>query len=191
MAATPKPCRKPFGLFCGPSGIFARAMTPLTRRQLWVRVQNFLGSTLLQPLADNGNMVINALDNMCGSQDLISLRSRGEYRRPFEKKRELEREADERFRAEEQALQARLEDTERKLNELQVTQDGSGRLILSPEQQAEIEAFRTEQVETRKKLRVRTYNTPERHSPVYLEIKRKFGRKGLKERLQNFAKERK
>ena len=121
--------------------------------QAWVRAQNLFGSLLLNPTADNADFLINAIDNMCGSDDLISLRSRGRYQRPFDKKRELEREADERFRAEEQALEAKLQETETKLNELQFSEDGSGRLILSPEQQAEIEGFRVEQLDTRKKLR--------------------------------------
>jgi hypothetical protein len=38
-------------------------------------------------------------------------------------------------------------------------------------------------VKVRKKLRVRTYNGPENGSPAYFEIKRKFGRRGVKERV--------
>ncbi len=38
-------------------------------------------------------------------------------------------------------------------------------------------------VKVRKKLRVRTYDRPQDDCPAYLEIKRKFGRRGLKERL--------
>jgi len=38
-------------------------------------------------------------------------------------------------------------------------------------------------VKVRKKLRVRTYNLPSESSPAFLEIKRKFGRRGFKERL--------
>lgn len=119
----------------------------------WVRVTPFFGQNLLQPLADNADFVINALDNLCGSEDLISLRSRGRSQRPFDRKVALERDADERFRAEESELENKLKDTEKKLNELQFSEDSSGRTILSAEQQAELDQFRLEQVDTRKKLR--------------------------------------
>ena len=38
-------------------------------------------------------------------------------------------------------------------------------------------------VRVRKKLRVRTYDTPDAGHPAFLEIKRKFGRRGFKERF--------
>ena len=38
-------------------------------------------------------------------------------------------------------------------------------------------------VKVRKKLRVRTYNHPDADSTAFIEIKRKFGRRGMKERL--------
>lgn len=127
--------------------------TDMLSDNAWVQVSNFLGSQLLQPLADNGDFTINALDNLSGSQALISLRSRGRYSRPYDRKLELERRADAEFRAKEQALQARLEETERKLSELQFSESDSGQLILSPEQQAELEKFQQERIETRKELR--------------------------------------
>ncbi|MFT4542246.1 MAG: ABC-type uncharacterized transport system involved in gliding motility auxiliary subunit [Planctomycetota bacterium] len=129
------------------------ADTDILHDNAWVRVTPFFGQNLLQPLADNADFVVNAIDNLCGSDDLISLRSRGSARREFTKKLELERDADERFRAEESMLEARLQETEKKLNELQFTEDSTGRMILSAEQQAELDQFRVEQVDTRKKLR--------------------------------------
>ncbi len=39
-------------------------------------------------------------------------------------------------------------------------------------------------VRIRKKLRVRTYNGPEDMAPAFLEIKRKYGRRGFKERVR-------
>lgn len=125
----------------------------ILHERLWARVQDFLGQALVMPIADNGEFVSNCLDNLCGSNDLISLRGRGGYQRPFEKKIELEREADARFRAEEQALEAKLREAETRLTELQQQKDGSSALILSDEQVAEIERFQQERLETRKQLR--------------------------------------
>ena len=96
---------------------------------------------------------MGALENLSGSDDLISLRSREAYRRPFLRKEELEREAQEAFAAKEQALEQKLAEAERKINELQAEKDPQSAYLLSPEQQAEIDRFRAQEVETRRELR--------------------------------------
>lgn len=118
----------------------------------WVRRQSFFGIEIPQSIANNGDFVINAVDNLSGSTDLISLRSRGAFSRPFEVVERIRREAEEQFREQEQALQARLEETEKKILELQ-REGGEGNVILTPAQSREIERFRQEQLKTRKELR--------------------------------------
>ena len=66
---------------------------------------------------------------------------------------ELEREAQEAFAAKEQALEQKLAEAERKINELQAEKDPQSAYLLSPEQQAEIDRFRAQEVETRRELR--------------------------------------
>ncbi len=121
--------------------------------RMWVSVQNFLGQRLMTSFANNGDLLINALDNLSGSADLIGLRSRATYTRPFTKVEELRREADARFRQTEQRLEAELAETERKLGELQAARDDQTSLLMSPEQQAEIQRFLDEQVRIRQELR--------------------------------------
>ena len=118
----------------------------------WLRTQNFFGVQIPQSIANNGDFVVNTLDNLAGNTDLISLRSRGEFSRPFTVVEQIRRDAEARFRAQEQALQARLEETEQKIAQLQ-QEGGEGALLLSEEQAAEIEKFRLEQISTRKELR--------------------------------------
>ena len=86
---------------------------------LWVRSQNFFGQRLTQAWASNGDLVQNALDNLSGSADLISVRGRASFTRPFERVEKLRRVADERFHAKEQELEQQLHDTEEKLTALQ------------------------------------------------------------------------
>ena len=121
--------------------------------RLWVQVQNFFGRQLVSAFANNGDLVINAVENLSGSSDLISIRGRATSQRPFLKVQELERQAEERFRATEQQLTQQLQETERKLSELQAGREDGNPLILSEEQQAELERFRSEQVRIRKELR--------------------------------------
>lgn len=129
------------------------ADTDLLEDKFWVQVQNFLGNRLAIPHAANATLVTNALDNLGGSNDLISVRNRGSFSRPFTKVEEIKLAAERKFREQEKALQDRLSNTEQKLRELQNQKQGGGVLILSDEQQAEIERFRNEQLKIRKELR--------------------------------------
>ena len=126
----------------------------LLQDRWWVQISNFFGMRIAQPQSNNGDMLVNAIDNLAGSSDLISLRSRGSFHRPFEYLDEIRRNADQEARAEEADLQAKLEVTEKKIHDLQQQKDGGvNSVILSTEQRAEIEQFRVEQVDTRKELR--------------------------------------
>jgi ABC-type uncharacterized transport system involved in gliding motility auxiliary subunit len=137
----------------GPINVIVVADVDMLTDRFWVRVQNFLGTRLVSPIADNGDFVVNAVENLTGSDDLIKLRSRGRFQRPFDRVIELRRDAEARYRAEEKELQAKLSDTERKLADLQQGKEGVETLILSDEQRDELERFREEQVSTRKELR--------------------------------------
>ncbi len=121
--------------------------------RLWVQTQNFLGQRVATAFANNGDFVINALDNLSGSADLIGLRSRATFTRPFTTVEALRRQADAKFRATEQQLQAQLSETERKLGELQNSRKDTNSLLMSPEQQQEVQKFLDEQVRIRQELR--------------------------------------
>ncbi|MDH5692746.1 MAG: hypothetical protein OEZ47_06560, partial [Gammaproteobacteria bacterium] len=129
------------------------ADTDMLTDRMWVNVQNFFGQKLIIPSANNDAFLLNAVENLAGSNDLISLRSRDRSIRPFTKVLELKQEAETQFRDTEAKLQEKLRTAERKLNELQQKKDGGNSLILSSEQQAELERFREEQVKTRRELR--------------------------------------
>lgn len=129
------------------------ADTDLLTDRMWVRVQEFFGQRLPQPFADNAGFVINALDNLAGSDALISVRSRGRFSRPFEVVEALQRDAEVRFREKEQVLQQRLAETEQKLAVLQQGDDPAKPLELTPEQQATLQQFLQEKLQIRKDLR--------------------------------------
>src|SRR3990167_2961942 len=129
------------------------ADTDMLTDRMWVQVQDFFGQRIPQPWADNAGFAINALDNLAGSEALISVRSRGRFTRPFAAVEAIQREAEVRFREKEQALQARLADTEQKLAALQQNQDPSKALELTPEQQAAVQQFVQQKLKIRKELR--------------------------------------
>ena len=129
------------------------ADTDLLSDRMWVQVQDFFGQRIPQPWADNATFAINALDNLAGSDALISVRSRGRFSRPFEVVAALQREAESRFRQKEEELQQRLAETDQKRAELQVGDDPEKTLELSPQQQAAVLQFMQEKVKLRKELR--------------------------------------
>jgi ABC-type uncharacterized transport system involved in gliding motility auxiliary subunit len=118
----------------------------------WLRSQSLLGQEIAIPVASNGDFAINAIDQLAGSQGLIGLRGRGVTSRPFEVVRAMEQEAEYQYRAKEQQLLARIEETEQKIRALQDEEQQTG-VILTAAQQAEIDDFRTEMVGLRRELR--------------------------------------
>jgi len=106
------------------------------------------------PIANNADLLVNAVDNMAGTASLIGLRSRGVSSRPFVRVEEIQQEAELRYRSKEQALLEKLKEVEGKLKNLQTkeTKEGS-KVILSPEQKKEIAKFRGEVIAIRKELR--------------------------------------
>lgn len=137
----------------GSINVILVADTDLLDDKHWVRIQNFFGNQIAMPHANNDAFVLNAIENLGGSNDLISLRSRSKSTREFTKVVEIKNEAEKRFRDQERSLQTKLEETEKKLAQLQQQKGGAGSTILTAEQQQEIEDFRAEQVQTRKALR--------------------------------------
>lgn len=122
--------------------------------RLWVQLQrSLLGGEIASAFANNGDFVANAVANLAGSDQLIGLKSRETYIRPFDRVQDLQREADARFRAREQELQAQLAATEQRLGDLQQAREDQGSLFMSPEQEQEIDRFRDEQRRTREELR--------------------------------------
>ena len=121
--------------------------------RFWVVVQEFLGSRIAIPSAANGTLVVNALDNLTGSGDLISVRNRGTFTRPFTRVVALKQQAERAFRAKEQELIAQLEETERRLVELEESNQGNDTLTLTDAQRDELVGFRQERVRIRKELR--------------------------------------
>ena len=134
----------------GPVNIILIADSDMLNDRLWVQIQSFFGQRIGQAFASNGDFIMNALDNLSGNAELVTIRSRGRYARPFLTVMELQREADLRLREEETELLQNLQQTEAQIAALSSTQDGNQ---LSDEQRAEIDRFNEQQLETRRRLR--------------------------------------
>jgi ABC-type uncharacterized transport system involved in gliding motility auxiliary subunit len=115
---------------------------------------NFMGFKGHQPLNDNINFFLNAVEQIAGSTDLIGIRSRGEFDRPFDRVLALQEKATTAWRDQEKLLEERLSETQRQINEIEASKkDKSQRFILSAEQQQAIQNFRQEESRIRRELK--------------------------------------
>lgn len=119
----------------------------------WVQVSSMFGTQLATPVSDNGNFFVNVLDTLVGNDDLIGIRSRGTFARPFTKIDALRLEAEKRYLAEERRLQDELRSTDQRIAELQREREDGSSMLLTDAQLSEIEKFQEQRIATRKKLR--------------------------------------
>jgi gliding motility-associatede transport system auxiliary component len=138
-----------------PINVIVVADTDMWDDKFWAQTQNFLGQRVVVPIADNASFVINAIDNLSGSNDLIGLRSRGTSNRPFTLVEQIRKSAEQQYLAKEQKLQDDLDQAKQRIAELQSQRpgDAAGAALLSPQQEEEIEQFRGKMVVIRQQLR--------------------------------------
>lgn len=149
---------KPLKNSIGPINVVVMADSDIFDDRFWVRMDNTLGRQLATPFADNGAFILNSVESLMGSDDLISLRTRATNDRPFTVVQKLQAQAQTQFQAEADALKQKMTDTQSRLSALQQGGGGAGShtaqtATLTAEQQAEIERFKRELLETRAQLR--------------------------------------
>jgi gliding motility-associatede transport system auxiliary component len=135
-----------------PLNLILIADSDLLQDHTWTRQQNMLGRDIQVPLANNGDLAVNALENLHGSQGLIGLRGRGLSVRPFEVVEAMTQDAEIKYRAKEQELLGKIKDTQDKMAALQKEEQSSG-VILTAEQESEIDDFRSDMIGLRQELR--------------------------------------
>ena len=135
-------------------GILVVADADILADKNWIQEQR-LGSISLgyQQFADNGALLLNVVEALAGDQVLINLRGGGTAQRPFLVVDELRREAQARYQEREQALQAEITTAQGRITELQRSKTGDDRMILSAEQDAELNDLQDKVLTARKELR--------------------------------------
>jgi ABC-type uncharacterized transport system involved in gliding motility auxiliary subunit len=122
--------------------------------RLWMQELGRIGQqVLVQPISENVDLLKNAVESVSGGQELMSIRLRGKTSRPFERVLEIQREADQRLLARQQELEGKLQDAERRLNELQKAKTEGSEELVTAAQREEEEKVREEFVQTRRDLR--------------------------------------
>jgi len=146
-AEAPKPHKA-----SGRINVIVVADTDMLADQFWVDTREFLGQQVAIPNASNSAFVVNALDNLSGSESLIALRARGTDERPFKLVGELRRDAERRYREKEQALTTKLKEVQDQLAKFESGGE-SGAAILSESDRQSIDKFRADMLSIRRELR--------------------------------------
>ncbi|HEU0216475.1 MAG TPA: Gldg family protein [Stellaceae bacterium] len=137
-----------------PANIVVVADTDLLDDRFWAQTQNFYGRRVVEPIANNGDFVANAVEVLAGGQDLVDLRSRGTVARPFEVVERIQRTADARYAAEQRSLEDKLKQTQAKLHSMTTAgEGGTNSASVTADQTKEIDKFRADMLATRQQLR--------------------------------------
>jgi ABC-type uncharacterized transport system involved in gliding motility auxiliary subunit len=120
--------------------------------RFWVQQQNFFGQNTQTATANNGDFIANAVDNLAGSADLVGLRARGSAARPFTRVDRIQHQAQDRYQAEQKALQDKLKGAESTLAQL-ASKDNGDQAQLTPAEQQSVDQMRTTIIQTRQQLR--------------------------------------
>jgi ABC-type uncharacterized transport system involved in gliding motility auxiliary subunit len=107
----------------------------------------------MSPVGDNASLVMNALDFLGGSGDLIAVRSRGAFNRPFKVVDAIEAEAEKASADKVEALQKKIEESEAKLRKLGIPEDEQEVKILQSTAMSERKQILEELRRSRKELR--------------------------------------
>jgi len=133
------------------------ADTDMLNDKVCVRVQNIMGHRIVRPMNGNLNFVQSVVEQFAGDDDLIGARSRACMSRPFTRVKDMEAKAAKQWEEKVQILETRQREMEQKVKELQMRPGGpDGReesVILSPEQEKELEKYQQTLVEVGKDLK--------------------------------------
>lgn len=107
---------------------------------------------MVSPINGNSSLLLNIIDQASGSSHLIGARSRSATRRPFSVIEAMEDKSNQEVGTKITEVRKKEEAAVTKLNELQSARS-RGNELYSPEQEAEINKFRKEQVDAARQIR--------------------------------------
>lgn len=136
-----------------PINVIVVADVDMLHDEFWADVQDQGGQQTLVPNASNVDFVMNALDNLTGSNELVALRGRSNVSRPFHLIERIRQDAERQFRKKEEELQQRLAQARTQMEAIMARNTRDNRVTLAPEQRAQIDSFRREMLSVRRELR--------------------------------------
>ncbi len=135
------------------SAIIVVADSDFLNDDFYVEKTQIFGLVISRIFNDNLNFLLNACEYLTGTEDLISIRTRGRFERPFKKVLELKAKAQKKWLEKEKELEKQAEIINERLKELEKKRKESGKLVLSSELEKEIQRFREQKIRIQHELR--------------------------------------
>jgi ABC-type uncharacterized transport system involved in gliding motility auxiliary subunit len=118
-----------------------------------VEIQDVFGQRVVVPRNGNLAFALGLVEQLSGDSALISLRSRASFSQPLTVLRQMEARAQQQYLGKIKELEDSLNQTQENLQKLQKSKAGVTSSILTSEQQAELDNFRTKAAEARLALK--------------------------------------
>jgi ABC-type uncharacterized transport system involved in gliding motility auxiliary subunit len=121
-----------------------------------VDIQDVFGQRVIVPRNGNLNLAQSLVEQLAADQNLIGLRSRAAFTRPLIVVKNMEARAQEAYLGKIKELEDDLQETQKKLEDIQKRRGDAkdkSSVVLSPEQQVEVDNFRKRSTETKKDLK--------------------------------------
>jgi len=141
-------------LYTGEGNVFIIADTDWLLDQFSIQRQNFLGMMTIQPINDNLTMGTNVIEFLGGSQDLISIRSKGDEARSFERVQAMEVEAQKQYQIKLQEVEDKISEMNQEIQQLVTQQQGTGLIVAGPELSKALQELRENEANMRAERRV-------------------------------------
>jgi ABC-type uncharacterized transport system involved in gliding motility auxiliary subunit len=135
-----------------PANLILVADSDILADSTWVQRRSLLGQTFDSSIANNGDFVVNAVENLAGGAALAGLRGKGLSLRRFEVLDAMTRKAEDIYRAKEEELLVRITDVQAQIQALREEEAAEGRLLTAKQQRA-IDEFRNDLLDLRAELR--------------------------------------
>ena len=128
--------------------------TDLLVNEISVRVQRTIFGNQVQMINGNLAFVQNAVENMGGDSNLITVRSREDQNRPFEKINEMQEEATKKFNAELKRAQEKLESIVAEKSKMeQNNNQGENQVLTIKINQEDLKQIRKQEAEAQRQIR--------------------------------------
>jgi ABC-type uncharacterized transport system involved in gliding motility auxiliary subunit len=115
--------------------------------------QQVLNQTVFVPSNGNLNFIQSSVEQLAGDSDLIGIRSRASGNRPFVVVNKMEAAAQEKYQSKIDELEDSLNQARQNLAALQTGKQSDQKMLLSPEQQAEIKKFQENEASVNRELK--------------------------------------
>ncbi len=119
-------------------------------------------------VGDNSSLLLNCIEDLCGSSDLISIRSRGSFQRPFEKVDEIEKQAEAETAAEVEKLNALIAGYNQQLQSL----------VASAQKEGDAEVIGSDIVTQRRDLEINVHQAQRQLNEVKLKRRERIEQLG-------------